>query len=101
MNITVISIRELPAKNTINEIVSRMLIRLHWGDIGMARTIRTKWYKGGMQEPEYKDHPVLVKAWKEEAKHLRAALGLSDVFKGGLSLHINGGKVVRAEVSTN
>lgn len=66
--------------------------------MSMARTILTKWHRGGMTEPT--NTQPSFKAWKSNFRVIRESLQLSPGFSGTIAFYIKDGGVIRADIQT-
>ena len=88
----------LPATAAVTKCIDDLIFDLHWGDMGMPRTISTHWHLGGMVTPKFNGNPLFKPQWKEQIKQLRSAVGLSAGFTGSVKFHITGGIVARTDI---
>lgn len=86
-----------PNMALVTKIVDDIMFTLHWGDLAMARSIPTQWYKGGVVTPKFNGNPIFKDQWKETTRQLRAALELPADYTGKVNIHIHGGAVVRTD----
>lgn len=82
----------------ITENLNDMLIYRSVGDIGMARTIPTEWYRGNITRPSLGLDKIDKSRLKRIATGIKANYPLPSDFTGAVDFYVNQGRFVKADV---